>query len=237
MSDEKEIYENSPGRYHELVSREDHEGRILPSLAAVRSLAGCDVIEMGAGTGRLTSLLVPIVKSIRAFDSEPAMLRVAAEKLKLQGGSNWTLAVSSHRALPVADGSADVVLAGWTVCYAVVDHPHDWQRELVAVLAEAERVLRPGGTVILLETLGTNHETPVPPTHLVPYFEYLENVGFSKKCIRTDFRFDSLEQADELMRFFFGDKIADKVVEAGSPVVPECTGIWWRNNQGERQIS
>ncbi len=34
------------------------------------------------------------------------------------------------------------------------------------VLAEASRVLRDGGTIIIMETLGTGYETPCPPDFL-----------------------------------------------------------------------
>lgn len=228
MTYEKEIYENSPERYDDLVSHEDHEGNILPALEEVRRLMGCDVIEMGAGTGRLTRLVIPIAKSVRAFDAEPAMLELAERKLKKIDSSNWSVGLGSHRSLPVESESADVVVSGWSVCYAVVDNPDSWERELGTVLAEAARVLRPGGTIILLETLGVGHDAPVPPTHLVDYFDYLDSSGFSKKWIRTDFKFDDPQQADELIRFFFGDKVADRAVGPATTTVAECTGIWWR---------
>jgi ubiquinone/menaquinone biosynthesis C-methylase UbiE len=228
MSDEREIYENSPARYHDLVSHEDYEGKILPAIERIQLLTGLDVVELGAGTGRLTRQLIPMVKSIRAFDIAAPMLRVAAENLRANGCSNWSIAVGSHRAVPVEDASADLVISGWSVCYAVVNHPDDWETELAAVLAEAERILRPGGTIILLETLGVGQETPSPPSHLVPYFDYLERVGFSRTWFRTDFRFDTPEQADDLIRFFFGDKIADETVEAENAIVPECTGLFWK---------
>ena len=38
----------------------------------------------------------------------------------------------------------------------------------------------------------------------------------------------SVEEAADLTRFFFGDEMADDVLAKGDPIVPECTGIWWR---------
>jgi hypothetical protein len=92
------------------------------------------------------------------------------------------------------------------------------------------RIVRPGGTIILLETLGTNRQTPRPPTpELATFFDWLENAhGFRRTWIRTDYRFASLQEAVELTRFFFGDEMADDIQARGSPVVPECTGIWHR---------
>ena len=39
--------------------------------------------------------------------------------------------------------------------------------------------------------------------------------------------FESLAEAEELARFFFGDDMADKVLEEKWVILPECTGIWW----------
>lgn len=81
--------------------------------------------------------------------------------------------------------------------------------------------------MIILVTLGTGHEEPEPPDFLVEYFELLETYGFSKTVIRTDYQFQSLEEAEELTMFFWGNELADKVHEGGLTIVEECTGIWW----------
>jgi hypothetical protein len=92
-----------------------------------------------------------------------------------------------------------------------------------------KRVLRPGGTVIILETLGTGCESPHPPSDaLAAYYALLEEEhGFSATWIRTDYRFASLSEAEDLTRFFFGDGLADRVAREGLVTLPECTGIWW----------
>lgn len=48
-------------------------------------------------------------------------------------------------------------------------------------IAEALRVLRPGGMIILFENFGTGSETPAPPPHLNGYFEYLNEKGISNR--------------------------------------------------------
>jgi ubiquinone/menaquinone biosynthesis C-methylase UbiE len=51
-----------------------------------------------------------------------------------------------------------------------------------------QRVLRPGGTTILLETLGTGQETLHPPTpELAALYDLLQiKYGFNQTRIRTD---------------------------------------------------
>jgi hypothetical protein len=50
---------------------------------------------------------------------------------------------------------------------------------------------------------------------------------FPRVRIRTDYRFESLAEAEDLMRLFFGDTLADRVASEGLVILPECTGIWW----------
>ena len=66
---------------------EDYEGNILKTLNVyLCPMQGAEVVEFGAGTGRLTRLLAPQVKHIRAFDEAQAMLDVAAQTLDRDGG-------------------------------------------------------------------------------------------------------------------------------------------------------
>jgi len=68
--------------------------------------------------------------------------------------------------------------------------------------------------------------TPQPPENLVDYFSVLEQQGFSSSWVRTDYRFESLEEAERVVSFFFGEAMLDEVVHDGSITLPECTGIW-----------
>jgi hypothetical protein len=91
-------------------------------------------------------------------------------------------------------------------------------------------VLRPAGTIIIIETLGTGSTEPSPPhERLAAYYQMLEQeYSFASTAIRTDYKFDSVQQASEVLGFFFGDEFAAWVTDQQSPIVPECTGIWWR---------
>jgi ubiquinone/menaquinone biosynthesis C-methylase UbiE len=227
MPDHEQIYNRHAERYELLVSREDYQGHLLPALRAIAPLDELDAIELGAGTGRLTAMLAPLVRTLHAFDASAHMLGVAAAKLRKGGWRNWRLAVADHRSLPVADRVADVAVSGWSICYLVVGSEGAWREQVGHALAEMKRVLRPGGTAIILETLGTGHETPHPPDALAAYYAFLEAEGFVPTWIRTDYRFASLAEAEALTRFFFGDDLAAQAVRESWVVLPECTGLWW----------
>jgi ubiquinone/menaquinone biosynthesis C-methylase UbiE len=218
------VYQDHAATYELLVAREDYEGNIPRSLQELADWHGRTVLELGAGTGRLTRMVTPWVNSIYAFDLSPAMLAVAAASLTRE--TDWLAAAADHRALPLPDRSVDMVLAGWTICYLVTWYPRCWQPELTRALAELERVLRPGGQIILLETMGTGYETPHPPEKLRPYYDYLQTAGFQSQWFRTDYQFASPEEAQRLTTFFFGADLAECF--AGQTYLPECTGVFSR---------
>ncbi len=227
--DHPEIYRSQAEQYEALVSREDYQGNILPALEKITPLSGKDVVELGAGTGRLTCQVAPLVKSIRAYDKSSHMLDVAVSKLQKSTLTNCKTAVADHRQVPAEDHSADVILSGWSVCYVVVDHPQTWQVEIDKVFCEMSRLLRPLGKIILIETLGTGFTQPTPPAHLVDYYAYLEAFGFQRTWIRTDYRFENFETARLLSSFFFGEEMISKIEMDGRGItLPECTGIWWK---------
>jgi ubiquinone/menaquinone biosynthesis C-methylase UbiE len=229
MVDFKAIYGTQAAMYDRLVSREDYQGNLLRALRRIRPPDGVDVIELGAGTGRITRLLAPLAKRIVAGDASPHMLGVAAERLKQDGLDNWRLAVADNRALPFACGVADIAVAGWSLGHAQDWYPDSWRGVVDTVVSEMLRVLKPCGTAIIIETLGTGREMPQPPHEgLTAYYAWLEGEhDFASAWIRTDYQFESVEEAETLFRFFFGD-LADIVVEQQLTIVPECTGIWWR---------
>jgi ubiquinone/menaquinone biosynthesis C-methylase UbiE len=229
MSDQqRKIYQSEGARYEALISREDYHGNIPRAIEEIIRVDGLDVLDLGAGTGRLTLLLAPRAKSIRAFDLSAEMLRVCRERLIKSGLSNWYVEVADHRQLPVQDHSVDLVVSGWSVSYLAVWNPQNGQAELDKWLAEMKRILRRNGIIILFESLGTGNESPIRLEHVESTYQWLDANGFENKWIRTDYKFDSIEEAIELSRFFFGDELGDKVVRNHWVVLPECTGVWWR---------
>lgn len=230
MSDrQKRIYQSEGDRYEALVSREDYQGNIPRAIDEIINVDGLDVLDLGAGTGRLTLLLAPRVKSIRAFDASAEMLRVCRERLMASGLSNWQVDVADHRQLPVEDHSVDLVVSGWSVSYLAVWNQEHGGAELDKWLTEMKRVVRKDGMIIVIESLGTGNESPIRLEHVESTYRWLDDNGFQNKWIRTDYQFESLEEAVDLAGFFFGAEMAALVLEKQSRILPECTGVWWKN--------
>jgi len=228
MPDNKTVYAHHGNEYEALIAREDYQGNILSALRGITALENRVVLDLGAGTGRLAYMLAPLVAHVHAFDIAPDMLRVCREKLTATGLLNWQVGIADHRQLPVEDYSVDLVVSGWSVSYLAVWNPKSWREELEKWLGEMKRVLNGGSTIVLFESLGTGNESPTKLDHLRNFYPWLDEAGFQKKWIRTDYQFESLEEAEYLARFFFGDELGDKVKQNNWVILPECTGVWWK---------
>lgn len=227
----KDIYANQAERYDQMVSREDQRGYLFAALTELVDLSGAVVVDLGAGTGRITRWMTFMAQQVIALDIAPSMLQVARTQLAESGMENWSLAVGDHQHIPLADNSADVVIEGWSWGHTVGWHPDDWPARIDAMIAESERVLKPDGILILIETLGTGNRQPAPPSeHLAAFYRWLEDDrGFAHRWVRTDYQFEDIDEADTLTRFFFGDELADTLRTKNQLILPECTGIWWRH--------
>lgn len=215
--------------YDALAAAADYRGLILPTLNSICPLSGLDAVEVSMGTGQLTRLLTLAAQRVWAFDSSPRLLSLAAQRLTETGAVNWALAAADSCCLPLPAACADVV-AGSGLVQAVSEYPDIWRATASALLTEMRRVLRPGGTAILLETLGTGHKRPVSPNEaLAALYRWLEQEqGFRFVWIRTDYYFNSPEEAERLTRLFFGDALADRMAAKRLVLLPACTGIWWQ---------
>ena len=230
MPDHNNIYKNETEQYELLIAREDYQHNVLKAIHRIApNLEGLDVLDIGAGTGRLSCMLAPLVQSLVMTDAAEAMLERATGNLKHLGVTNWQTYVADHRSLPIATHSVDLVTAGWTICYLTNTSVEQRRENLELIMKEIERVIRPSGTVIIFENFGSGDEEPNPPEYLLSYYDALVNdYGFTHEYIRTDSQFESVEEAERLFRFFFGDEFADRVHSSGQSIVPACTGIWWR---------
>ncbi len=93
-----------------------------------------------------------------------------------------------------------------------------------------DRALAPGGTLMVIETLGTGTDVPAPPTaELAEYYAWLEGEwGMRRETVRTDYRFPDVTSAARITGFFFGAEFGELVRERRWTRIPECTGLWSR---------
>jgi ubiquinone/menaquinone biosynthesis C-methylase UbiE len=101
---------------------------------------GWTVGDFGCGTGQLAAALAPFVRRVIAVDDSAAMLRAA--KRRLSGVANVELRRGKLESLPLEDGEVDLAFL-----FLVLHHV----AEPASALREAQRSLRPGGSLLVVD--------------------------------------------------------------------------------------
>jgi len=100
------------------------------------------LIDIGTGTGRVLELLGGRVREGVGIDASKAMLALARARLARAGLSHCSVRLADMYRLPLEDAGFDVGVLQMVLHYA--EQPD-------AALAEAARVLRPGGELVVVD--------------------------------------------------------------------------------------
>lgn len=98
------------------------------------------LIDIGTGTGRMLELFAPRAEQALGIDRSSEMLRLA--RAKLADLTNAELRQADLYALPLQDGGADT---------AILHHVLHFAQQPGAAIAEAARVLGPGGRLLIAD--------------------------------------------------------------------------------------
>lgn len=154
----------------ELCRFQDHSGALLAAIEGVVLLEPgvTRAVDVGGGTGKLARVLGTRVGTVAIVDRSADALAVARDACEPRESDVTAPRFSYHeadqRCLPLPDGAFDLVVAGWALSYLKSEHEEwhrdgsssgPWRAEVDAALAEWERVLAPGGTLVIFETRGT----------------------------------------------------------------------------------
>jgi SAM-dependent methyltransferase len=134
------------GRWEEVRRELYGEAFLVPVVTALLP-GGATLLDLGVGTGTMAAELAPGVGRVIGVDREQAMLDAAARRCA--GLDNVELLRASLDDLPLESDRADIALA------LLVLH---LQAQVGPVLAEARRVVRPGGRLVVLDMMEHDRE-------------------------------------------------------------------------------
>ena len=131
----------SPGRTWETLAR-----------AMLQVLEPGDVLDVASGDGVLAELLSPSARSIVCVDASEKVSEAARQRLA--GYANVRVECADMHALPLPDASIDL---------ALLMHALTYSRKPALAIAEAARVLRPGGRLLACTLNRHDHAAAVEP--------------------------------------------------------------------------
>ena len=224
----KKIYTSKASEYARLEKSEDVYNNLSKALEGIISFSDKKILDIGSGTGRIARLFHSHAKHIIAIDLYIAMLR-QNKVIRKEHNGRWSIFQADMINLPIVHHWADITIAGWAIGHLRSWFKNAWQTRINQVVQQMNLATSNGGHIFIIETLGTGSLEPAPPTdELRSYYLWLEDkMGFRRKVIRTDYNFDTIESAVQVMDFFFGIDLANRIKENRWHRVPEWTGIWW----------
>jgi ArsR family transcriptional regulator len=142
----QEFFSSSAGQWAQL--RQELFGQRFDLMALAGLLDGdWTVADLGAGTGQTAAALAPFVERVIAVDDSEAML--AAARARLADLDNVEVRAGRLEELPLLDSEADAA-----TLVLVLHH----LAEPPLALAEAWRILAPGGKLLVVDMLPHEHE-------------------------------------------------------------------------------
>ena len=151
----------------------------LPIIEDCIQLEGKTLLEVGCGDGRLTALLTAKAQEITAIDPDESRIEVARTNIP---GVNFL--VGSGENLDFADNGFDIVLFSYSLHH----------QDCVNALAEAQRVVRQDGQILIIEP---THDGEF--TELVSIFEPQE-----RRLLQSTFNYISSGSFNILRRDRYG---------------------------------
>jgi SAM-dependent methyltransferase len=199
---------NWPEVYGAENRAQDAEGAIWAALRAAAPWEGRDVVDVGCGDG----FHLPLFAGAASVTGvEPYAPLVARARARLAGHPQIRVVEAGAAALPLPDASVDVVHARTAYFFGRGCEPG---------LAEAQRVLRPGGVVAIIDLdatvppYGAWMRADLPrydPAAVEAFFTHEE---FTLRRIPTVWRFPDRATRDAVLRIEFSRDVAERAIAA-----------------------
>ncbi len=218
-----------PEAYEQENHAQDVDGDLWRILRTQCDWAGRDVVDVGCGDGFHLPLFAETARSVVGVEPHPPLVRRA------RGRTNGIVGIGVKQGpaqrLPLPSGSADLVHARTAYFFGPGCEPG---------LREADRVLRQGGTLAIVD-LDVRHSpygdwmrADLPDYDPAEVDRFFAEQGF--RCVRVETRwgFENLAAAESALRIEFSPKVAAGAVRevlrrnGGLPAGPLTIPVGYR---------
>lgn len=153
----------------------DHEGTLWQVLQETADLAGRTVLDLGCGSGFWLARYAGAAGSVIGVEPDPGLLELARQRVQREALANVEVTHGSAEHLPLEDASVDVVHARFAYFFPTPTN------DCLRGLREALRVLKPGGTLVVIDNDQSHGEfadllrASVPAQHSQGSGDYIRN--------------------------------------------------------------
>lgn len=168
-----------------------------------------DVVDIGCGTGFHLPVFASSARSVIGVEPHPPLAERARQRMAGTPGVDVRTAPAQR--LPLVDSSVDVVHARTAYFFGPGCEPG---------LAEAERVLRPGGMLVIVDLdaacspYGDWMRADAPRYDPQAVEVFFARHGFSSERVDTQWRFEDRESLEAVLGIEFSAKVARRAVDS-----------------------
>ncbi|WP_375288041.1 ArsR/SmtB family transcription factor [Sphingomonas sp.] len=200
-------FETHAGEWDAIRSLHVADSEVEASMRAVLGDTPVErLVDIGTGTGRVLELFGWQAKAALGIDRSSEMLRLARAKLSEAGLSHAELRQADLYALPLDDGEADL---------AVLHHVLHYAQQPGAAIAEAARVLRGGGRLLIADFAPHDREElRSRDAHTRLGFSDAQIAGWFEVAGLMPARIETLEGGELTVKLWLGRKAAAREVKA-----------------------
>jgi SAM-dependent methyltransferase len=185
----------------------DPQQLVPAAMTTLAPVEGLDLLDIGAGIGDRTVPYAQLAAHVFALEPAPSLLPILRGRVKSSGATNVTILPNSVEAIPLEDASVDVAYAAWSYFFGPGSERG---------LSEVERVLRPGGTLLVVQNYGRDELaqawTP-DEAECENWTTWFDKHGFACDIVETVWRFSSPEEALSVLEFLWGERARTYVLQ------------------------
>jgi SAM-dependent methyltransferase len=198
-----------PDTYERENRAQDSAGAIWAALGEVTDWSGADVLDVGCGDGFHLPLFARTARGVVGVEPYPPLVARARRRVAELPGVR--VLPGGAQDLPLPDASIDLVHARTAYFFGPGCEPG---------LSEADRVLRPGGVLAIVDLDATHPpygdwmRGDLPQYDPAAVEQFFDRHGFALHRVPTEWHFADRESLEAVLRIEFSAQVARRAIAA-----------------------